>query len=247
MSSAESLAMEIKKVTVTDIGEITIRLNPRVKRISIRLKSGDGVVVTIPRGLPISRALKFVDQKKSWIIKHQQHFRHMEENKTFFDADSVYAICQHKLVTLQHASDHFRIMISDGRIAVFHPGNSTISDHRFQEVIRRGVTEALRIEAKRYLPGRVHELAERYGLTYNKVFIKNAQTRWGSCSNHKNINLNLHLMRLPSHLRDYVIIHELTHTVHPNHGKAFWHFLDKLTGNARSLEKELKTYQIQLV
>jgi predicted metal-dependent hydrolase len=239
--------METKKVNVTDIGEITIRLNPGVKRISIRIKQNDDVVVTMPKGVPISRALKFVDQKKRWIIKHQQQFRKMEENKTFFNEESVHAICQYKLVTLQHASSHFRIRISDGTIAVFHPGNRDISDHRFQEVLRTGVTEALRMEAKRYLPGRVYELAERYGLAYNKVFVKNAQTRWGSCSNHKNINLNLHLMRLPSHLRDYVILHELTHTVHPNHGKAFWNFLDQLTRNARSQEKELKTYQIQLV
>jgi predicted metal-dependent hydrolase len=247
MSLPEAHTMEMKKVTVTDIGEITIRLNPGVKRISIRIKQGDGVVVTMPEGIPISRALKFVDQKKRWIIKHQQQFRQMEENKTFLNPESVHAICQYTLVTLQHASNHFRIRISDGTIAVFHPGNRDISDHRFQEVIRTGVIEALRVEAKRYLPGRVNELADRYGLAYNKVFIKNAQTRWGSCSTHKNINLNLHLMRLPSHLRDYVILHELTHTVHPNHGKAFWNFLDKLTGDARSLEKELKKYQIQRV
>ncbi len=239
--------METKKQRVADIGEITIRINPRVKRISVRIKPDAGVMVTIPKGLPISRALSFVDQKKSWIIKHQQLFRQMEGNKTFLDGGSVYTICQHKLVTLQHESDLFRIKISDGTITIYHPVNKNISDHRFQEVIRTGVTEALRMEAKRYLPGRVCELAERYGLTYNRVFIKNAQTRWGSCSNHKNINLNLHLMRIPAHLRDYVILHELTHTVHPNHGKEFWQLLDQLTGNARSLEKELKTYQIQLV
>ncbi len=204
-------------------------------------------MVTMPGDLPVAKALKFIAQKKSWIIKHQQHFREKEENKTFFDAESVYAICQYRLITMQHASDHFRITVSDGTIMVYHPGDQTISDHRFQEVIRRGVTEALRMEAKQYLPGRVNELAKRHGLTFNRVFVKNAKTRWGSCSTHKNINLNLHLMRLPQHLRDYVILHELAHTVHGNHGKAFWQFLDQLTGNARTLEKELKTYQVELV
>lgn len=230
-----------------DIGEILLRLNPGAKRISIRLKPGNGIVVTMPGNIPISRVLNFVDQKKSWIIKHREHFRQMEENRTFFNAETVLAVCRYNLITLQHASNHFRIRISDGRIVVFHPANRTISDQRFQEVIRKCVTEALRIEAKQYLPGRVSKLAKRYGFTFKRVFIKNAQTRWGSCSNHKNINLNLHLMRIPSHLRDYVILHELTHTVHPNHGKAFWYFLDQLIGNARALEKELKTYQIQMM
>ena len=239
--------MKTEKIDLPDIGEIILRLNPRAKRISIRLKPGEGVLVTVPRTLPVSRALKFVERKKSWILKHLEQIRHMEENKTFFNTETVYAICQYRLVTLQHASNNFRITVSDGTIVVIHPGGRTISDERFQEVIRIGVIEALRREAKRYLPGRVYELARCHGLTYNRVFIKNAQTRWGSCSNHKNINLNLNLMRLPSHLRDYVILHELAHTVHTNHGKAFWHFMDKLTGNARLLEKELKTYPIQMI
>jgi predicted metal-dependent hydrolase len=106
--------------------------------------------------------------------------------------------------------------------------------------------EALRKKAKEFLPGRVNELASMYGLKYEKVKVKNAQTRWGSCSNKKNINLNLHLMRLPVQLQDYVILHELAHVLYPNHGIKFWAFLDKLTGNARSFEKELKKYQIQM-
>lgn len=238
--------METRKVEIRDIGEITIRLNPRVKRISIRLKPFEGVLVTMPERLPLSRALKFIDQKKNWIIKHQQNFRKMEENRTFFDAGSVFELCQYKLVTLRHASKIFRIRIANGTIFVFHPGETEISDEKFQEIIRIGVTEALRIEAKKYLPGRVDMLAKVHGINYRKVFIKNAQTRWGSCSNKKNINLNLHLIRLPLHLQDYVILHELTHTLHPNHGKEFWSFMDRFTGSARSLEKELKKYQIQI-
>jgi len=53
-------------------------------------------------------------------------------------------------------------------------------------------------------------------------------------------------MRLPEHLRDYVILHELTHTIHPNHGKDFWESLEQITGNASGMEKELKDYHIQI-
>ncbi|UCG27653.1 MAG: M48 family metallopeptidase, partial [Bacteroidales bacterium] len=94
---------------------------------------------------------------------------------------------------------------------------------------------------------RVDELATKYGFRYGSVYVKNAKTRWGSCSAKNNINLNLHLMRIPTHLRDYVILHELVHTVHKNHGQEYWALLDCITGEARLFEKELKKHSIELV
>ncbi|MCK5169492.1 MAG: M48 family metallopeptidase, partial [Bacteroidales bacterium] len=56
--------------------------------------------------------------------------------------------------------------------------------------------------------------------------------------------LNLHLLRLPSHLIDYVIIHELCHTVEKNHGPRFWKLLDSILGDAKKISKELKQHSI---
>ena len=53
-------------------------------------------------------------------------------------------------------------------------------------------------------------------------------------------------MRLPQHLRDYVILHELAHTVEKNHGPEFWALLDKISGNAYGLDKEMKKYRIDI-
>ena len=68
--------------------------------------------------------------------------------------------------------------------------------------------EAMRKEAKELLPRRLSELAERYGFSYGRVFIKHNSSNWGSCSARGNINLNLNLVRLPQLLRDHVILHE---------------------------------------
>ena len=108
---------------------------------------------------------------------------------------------------------------------------------------------SLRKEAKAWLPGRLAAWAERYGFRYGKVFIKHNISNWGSCSAKGNINLNLNLMRLPEELRDYVILHELSHLKHPDHGPAFHALVDSLCRDgigrpARELEKEVKSYRL---
>lgn len=88
--------------------------------------------------------------------------------------------------------------------------------------------EALRRQAKAQLPVRLAELAARYGFTYNRVAIKHNASNWGSCSTKGNINLNLNIVRLPKVLQDYVLIHELCHLRHPDHGHGFHLLLEHL-------------------
>lgn len=92
--------------------------------------------------------------------------------------------------------------------------------------------EELRRQAKAELPPRLSELASRYGFAYNRVSIKHNATNWGSCSARKNINLNLSIMRLPRVLQDYVLLHELCHLRHQDHGHGFHLLLEHvLTDN----------------
>ena len=96
--------------------------------------------------------------------------------------------------------------------------------------------EALRRQAKKELPVRLAELAARYGFVYNRVAIKHNATNWGSCSTKSNINLNLNIVRLPAVLQDYVLLHELCHLRHHDHGHAFHLLLEHvLTDNILKL------------
>lgn len=92
--------------------------------------------------------------------------------------------------------------------------------------------ERLRKLAKAKLPQRLAELAVRYGFVYNKVTIKHNATNWGSCSTLNNINLNLNIVRLPKVLQDYILLHELCHLRHHDHGHSFHLLLEHvLTDN----------------
>ena len=106
-------------------------------------------------------------------------------------------------------------------------------------------TERLRAQAKAALPARVRELAAAFGFDFNgRVTIRNNVSNWGSCSSKGNINLNLNLMRLPEELRDYVMLHELCHLKHLNHGPEFHALLESVCPEHRRLQRQLKDYKL---
>ena len=104
-----------------------------------------------------------------------------------------------------------------------------------------------RAKAKRRLTRRLKHLAEKHGFTFNRVFIRNQKTRWGSCSHSNNISLNMKLIRLPEELMDYVILHELVHTRFKNHSSDFWSELSRLVGNGKSMASSLREYGVGLL
>ena len=77
-------------------------------------------------------------------------------------------------------------------------------------------------KAIQYLPDRVAMFAERIGVEYGRITVRNQKTRWGSCSGKGNLNFNCLLMLTPPKVIDYVIVHELCHLKEMNHSKHFW-------------------------
>ncbi len=101
-----------------------------------------------------------------------------------------------------------------------------------------------RNKARIILAARLNQLAKEHGFKFNKFFLRNQKTRWGTCSSKNNISLNINLIRLPHKLQDYVILHELVHTKHKNHSKKFWAHLDKFVGDAKKLRKKMKEHKL---
>ncbi len=88
---------------------------------------------------------------------------------------------------------------------------------------------------------RVAALAELHGFKYSKAAFRRVASRWGSCSAQGGISLAITLPLLPVELSDYVVLHELTHTVHFDHSPAFWQRLDACcNGRSKELRDKLK-------
>ena len=99
-----------------------------------------------------------------------------------------------------------------GVMQIVCPPQADFTDENLQNWLRKVIEESLRRNAKSILPPRLEHLSAQCGLPYASVKINSSQGRWGSCSARKNINLSYYLVLLPSHLIDYVLLHELCHT-----------------------------------
>lgn len=228
------------------VGDVVFRKRKGAGRISIRVHPKKGVTVSLPWLLPYSAGMEFFLSKKDWIIAVMERQRRCLESAVNAGTAVAAPADGMSLKTLM-SEIRFRrdAGLSGNRVAVAvepQTGNAGIAvktvrypesfpPESSQELVRMlsdVLIALIRAEAKEYLPKKLSLLAERYGFFYNKVFIKHNSTNWGSCSSRSNINLNLNVMRLPEILCDYVLLHELCHLEHHDHGKAFHELLEKV-------------------
>jgi predicted metal-dependent hydrolase len=236
--------LQTKSIAIAGIGNVTLKKSPRAKYVSLAVKSGEGVVVTIPTRVSYEIAEQFARSKTDWIKQHLEKMKKAGFAPIIFDEHTDFKTFKHKLVLLKHAESSLKFTLGGGLLKIFYPELVDVKSTKIQKSIKAIIDYTLRDEAIKHLPRRLDELSSKTNIPYNRLFIKNIKTRWGSCSARNNINLNIHLMRLPEHLIDYVILHELAHVVEKNHGKKFWQALDMITGGAKKFDKELKNYRI---
>lgn len=106
-----------------------------------------------------------------------------------------------------------------------------LTDDRIRELAK---------QACQIIPQRVAYYAEKMGVTYGRITIRNQKTRWGSCSSKGNLNFNCVLMLAPKEVLDYVVIHELCHRKEMNHSKRFWKEVEKVMPDYEVHKKWLK-------
>lgn len=142
------------------------------------------------------------------------------------------------LIIQQRAVTNITTLVTSTSLRITIPQDMSPSAHAVQTIIRQKVLLVLRKEAKLLLPGRVQKLAQQFaplGVQYQRLRLSHSATRWGSYSSRGTLSLNIALLFLPGaslqeHYStiDYVIIHELAHSVHLNHSPAFWQLVSQM-------------------
>ena len=237
--------MEEQLVEIKGI-EVTLFRSLRAKSLNITIKPFTGVRISVPVSVSFEKAKQAATERIGWIRSHLSKMQQAVDLFTFFSLTTEFQTRTHHLEMIVSDSGILKSVVRNNKITVTIPQSINVEDAEVQNEIRKAIERAWRKEAKEYLPDRVKTLASKHKFQYKKVAIKNSKTRWGSCSYDNSINLSLNLMRLPNHLIDYVILHELVHTKVKNHSRDFWQLLDIVSGNAKKLDKEVKEYSIEI-
>lgn len=98
-----------------------------------------------------------------------------------------------------------------------------------------------RAQAQQILPQKVSAWAQKMGVEYNNIVIKDQKTLWGSCSQKKNLNFSYRLIKMPVSIIDYLIVHELAHLIHFDHSPEFWSCVEGYIPNYKEARKWLNT------
>jgi len=204
----------------------TIRVSPRAKRVILKISSRHGLEVVIPKGFSQRNIPKILSEKKAWI---EQGFRQMESKGQVLARSCDLPVAIH----FQSVNKGFQVEyvpLPNGRLSLSHRTGSNLiftGDYSdtggCQALLKRWLTHQARLHLIPWL----NQLSDQTGLTFRQAQIRGQKSRWGSCSTSGNISLNYNLLFLRPELVQYIMHHELCHTIHMNHSKNFYQLLFK--------------------
>lgn len=208
----------------------------KVKRITLKVDYTLKVKVICPKHYSKQEISLFISQKEKWIQKQIAYFKKLNYKEIVLQSDEIlvfgspYKYIYTPELTGKTQFNHESKIIYTANLLL----QKNICSEWYQKL------------ASLFLTQRVQILAQKYNLSFHKVTIRNQKTRWGSCSSNKNISLNWKLIKMPLWVIDYVILHELAHTIHLNHAPEFWKLVEKICPYYKSAEEWLKQYGHQL-
>ena len=176
----------------------------------------------------------FVKSKEDWLQKHAR-----QDTLQFYNGMPV-----GKGLTLRIVEDahKMRSRLTHDSIIIFVVGSHDSANTEQHDYIERTVIRALRQQAENLVLPRLLAKSAELDIPFGQATVKRVHGRWGSCDRDKNIVMSMYLVQLPMHIVDYVIIHELAHTKHMNHGPAFWAEVAKHCPSHKLIRLQLKRY-----
>lgn len=198
-----------------EFGDITVRRSAQSKQVRLRVAPDGKLRASMPVYAPLFLLKRLVASSRPELRKLMAQ---SIPDTVYHDGQQIGK--SHTL--LVQRGSKLAASVKKLRILVTLPEGLGIDSLEATHEIRQAVIQALRVEARSYLPKRLKYLADKLGFSYERVRFSHASSRWGSCSSTGTISLNIALMKLPFELIDYVIVHELAHTREMNHSEAFW-------------------------
>jgi len=211
--------------------EISEIIRTRRKTIALVIQRDGSLVVRAPLRVSGKLIREFAEKHARWILKKQAQVRATvpAPQKEYIPGETFLYLGRN--IPLEIVKGQRPRLILDGNFKMAETARKD-AEEVFQRWYRK--------RAEEVIPERVRGFAERYAFQYQKVRIGSARTRWGSCSSKGVLSFSWRLILAPIEVVDYVVIHELCHTLIPNHSSRFWKQVERILPNYKEYRKWLR-------
>ena len=198
------------------------------RTLSLSINENAELIVRAPNQISNKRIEEFIIEKSKWINKNknlmQSRINEMNNSQSnYLFLGKIYPL----------------IKVSEDTNKIDFNGTEFITSIENNDKFKSSLKSWYKIKFKEIAIPRLNYFSDKYNLKINQIRFKNQKTLWGSCSSKNNINLNYLLVMAPMIVIDYVIIHELVHTVHKNHSENFWNAVEAIMPDYKKAKKWL--------
>lgn len=214
------------------------------KNINITIKNDGFIYVSAPRNVALSEINKIVSSKTDWILKTQKNMKSKKIIKSNYSIRTNTLFYYYgKALKLKVLPSVSNSLIIEENELIFYVKKEYIEDaqYKYTEFIK-----LLRKDLKKVTTKMVEKYLNKMELELNTLEIRTMSARWGTCiPAKKKILLNFHLVHCPPEAIEYVVLHEVSHLLHPNHSKRFYDTIALYMPNYKERKAILQDYIIQ--
>ncbi len=194
------------------------------------------LVVRAPLRMPEFFIAQFVGQKMDWIDKTRRLLTSKKRiSKQYNEGEQFLYLGQEYPLVIDTAA---RTRLSFENQFIMPALTSTQGRKLFESWYK--------VQAQKLFLERAHYFADKMNAQFKAVRLTNAKTRWGSCNVHGSLRLNWRLIMAPIEIIDYVVVHELAHTLQLNHSYEFWAIVERQIPDYKIKRKWLREKGHQL-
>jgi predicted metal-dependent hydrolase len=215
----------------------TVKFQTR-KTLALYVLVNGTVEVRAPHGMNQKHIVNFVEKKSDWIVKTREQQLQRKQWQTLIEPGSkVWFLGTTRRLEVNTGRE-MAVLCSEDSIAL------SVRDPWNLPRLSRQLNDWYRDQAQQIFSERLLLVCQRFPgiLTAPALRLRSMRRRWGSCSRHGRVTLNVELVKLPMTLIDYVIAHELCHLFEFNHGKKFYELLEFVMPDWKQREQMLKQF-----
>ena len=195
------------------------------------------MVITSPYGVKSDFLMNLIERKKYWAI---ERIEKNKKKKDYINQNSIIFLGNEIQINSKESE-----LLSNGGYCELNDNilNITISKNYTQDILRNTIKNWYKKQCLNIIIERVKFYSEKYNLKYSKITIKEQKTVWGTCNYKNDLTFNFKILMFNLNVIDYLVVHELSHTIYRNHSQQYWNMVEKILPNYKELDSMLKNYK----